>query len=84
MSDVEVKTQNATPPNPAPAPEFAAASQPSYAHTLFLGPDGLRPGWGFAFYVAMFYPLLVVADRHRTNLALAHRSIRDLCAGFPA
>jgi hypothetical protein len=28
--------------------------------------------------------LLVVADRHRTNLAMAHRSIRDLCAGFPA
>jgi hypothetical protein len=26
--------------------------------------------------------LLVVADRHRTNLALAHRSIRDLCASF--
>lgn len=28
--------------------------------------------------------LLIVADRHRTNLALAHRSLRDLCAGFPA
>jgi hypothetical protein len=28
--------------------------------------------------------LLVVADRHRTNLALAHRSIRELCASFPA
>jgi len=25
-----------------------------------------------------------VADRHRTNLAMAHRSIRDLCASFPA
>jgi hypothetical protein len=28
--------------------------------------------------------LVVVADRHRTNLALAHRSLRDLCASFPA
>src|SRR3984957_18526457 len=28
--------------------------------------------------------LLVVAGRHGTNLALAHRSIRDLCASFPA
>ena len=28
--------------------------------------------------------LLVVADRHRTNLGMAHRSIRDLCASFPA
>jgi hypothetical protein len=28
--------------------------------------------------------LLVVVDRHRTNLAIAHRSIRDLCASFSA
>jgi hypothetical protein len=28
--------------------------------------------------------LLIVADRHRTNLAMAHRSLRDLCASFPA
>jgi hypothetical protein len=28
--------------------------------------------------------LLVVADRHRTNLALAHRTLRDICASFPA
>ena len=28
--------------------------------------------------------LLVVTDRHRTNLALAHRSVRDLCASYPA
>ena len=26
--------------------------------------------------------LLVIADRHRTNLAMAHRSIRDFCASF--
>jgi len=26
--------------------------------------------------------LLVIADRQRTNLAMAHRSIRDFCAGF--
>jgi uncharacterized protein len=35
-------------------PEFAVATQPSYARTLFLGPEGLRPGWGLAFYVAAF------------------------------
>lgn len=28
--------------------------------------------------------LLVVADRHRTNLALAHRSLRDICASIPS
>jgi hypothetical protein len=26
--------------------------------------------------------LLVIADRQRTNLAMAHRSIRDCCASF--
>ncbi len=26
--------------------------------------------------------LLVMADRQRTNLAMAHRSIRDFCASF--
>lgn len=28
--------------------------------------------------------LLIVADRHRTNLAMAHRALRDLCASFPS
>jgi membrane protease YdiL (CAAX protease family) len=44
-------------PNPAstpPGPEFAVATQPSYAQTLFIGPEGLRLGWGLAFYVAAF------------------------------
>jgi len=39
------------------APSFAAASEPSYARTLFLGPDGLRAGWGLAFYVGAFLAL---------------------------
>jgi CAAX protease family protein len=39
------------------APAFTAATQPSYAHTLFLGPGGLRPGWGIAFYFLMYYGL---------------------------
>jgi membrane protease YdiL (CAAX protease family) len=47
-------------------PEFTV--QPSYARTLFLGPDGLKPGWGFAFYVAMFYPLQFVATRWAMSL----------------
>jgi uncharacterized protein len=53
---------SASPPDPSAAPNFAADAQPSYARTLFLGPDGLRPGWGFAFYVAMWYPLRGLAD----------------------
>lgn len=58
MSNVETQPERnpaqAVPAAPQ-APEFAAATEPSYARTLFLGPDGLRPGWGFAFYVLMFY-----------------------------
>jgi uncharacterized protein len=42
---------------PTSAPEFSAASQPSYARVLFLGPQGLRPGWGFAVYVVAFFLL---------------------------
>jgi uncharacterized protein len=45
---------------PDSAPNLAAAIQPSYARTVFLGPDGLRPGWGFAFYGLMFYVLQFV------------------------
>jgi hypothetical protein len=27
---------------------------------------------------------LIVVDRNRTNLAMAHRSLRDICESFPA
>jgi uncharacterized protein len=57
MSDVENKTDSHPLQDAAPAPDFAAATQPSYARALLLAPEGLRPGWGFAFYMAMFYPL---------------------------
>ncbi len=53
----------------AAAPSFAAATQPSYARTLFFFRDGgrnderesLRAGWGFAFYALTFYLLQRVA-----------------------
>jgi uncharacterized protein len=43
---------------------FAAATLPSYAHTLFFhrGGDGLRPGWGFLFYAVSYYLLQRVAN----------------------
>jgi membrane protease YdiL (CAAX protease family) len=50
------------------APTFAAATQPSYVRTLFLGPDGLRAGWGLAFFVLTFLPLQLAAVR----IAWAH------------
>jgi uncharacterized protein len=43
------------------APDFAGAVQPSYWRTLFLGSRGLRSGWSFVFYAAMFYPLQLLA-----------------------
>src|ERR1700693_2929342 len=60
MSDLDTNTGRTSPSSPATTsstPDFAVATQPSYTRTLFIGPDGLRPGWGFTFYVAMFYPL---------------------------
>lgn len=50
-------------------PSFAAAAQPSYAHTLFFVRDGgrdgdrdcLRAGWGLAFYALAFCLLQRVA-----------------------
>src|SRR5579871_3507848 len=57
MSDIQSNLDHASPEDSPPAPAFAAATQPSYVRTLFLGPEGLRPGWGFAFYVAIFYAL---------------------------
>jgi membrane protease YdiL (CAAX protease family) len=43
------------------APDFAV--QPSYVRTVFLGPDGLRAGWGFEFYVLMLYVLRFIVGR---------------------
>jgi membrane protease YdiL (CAAX protease family) len=45
--------------------------QPSYVRTVFFDPDGgLKAGWGFASYVAMFYPLQFVASRSANSLNL--------------
>src|SRR5215475_12272066 len=58
-------------PSEANGPDFTSVvSQPSYARTLFFGPQGLRPGWGFAFYVAMFYPLQYAAAKWMASLNL--------------
>src|ERR1700676_579192 len=64
MSDLDTNKENASSLGPAPTPavpDFSVATQPSYTSTLFVGPDGLRPGWGLAFYVAMFYLLQKLA-----------------------
>jgi hypothetical protein len=69
-----------SPESPQPdrltAPTFAAGVQPSYAHTLFLGPDGLRPGWGLAFYLVMFYPLHRLTSEWMFDWASKYVSLR--------
>ena len=59
MADLEIngQSQKEHPELHKGSPEFAVASAPSYARTLFLGPDGLRPGWGLAFYGVSFLVL---------------------------
>jgi uncharacterized protein len=56
MSEFQIKPEAPTQTRPS-SPQFDVASQPSYAHTLFFGSDGLRPGWGLAFYVLGFFAL---------------------------
>jgi CAAX protease family protein len=75
MIDSETKGQNDSAAGSASSgngPEFAAAAAPSYVRTLFLGPDGLRPGWGLLFYGVTFFAL--------QNLAAAAAWSRDLGA----
>jgi hypothetical protein len=73
MGELQTNPESTSAPTPTPAPstpDFAVATQPSYARTLFLGPDGLRPGWGLAFYVAMYYPLQQLAVGLASSLDL--------------
>jgi uncharacterized protein len=60
MSDLESNTGGGTAAGPTPSlsgPDFAVVHQPSYARTVFLGPEGLRAGWGIAFYLLTFFLL---------------------------
>jgi len=70
MSDLETGTSNSSPRPSPPTPSFAAATAPSYVHTVFWGPDGLRAGWGFLFYLIAF----LLLQRFAVQLAWA----RDL------
>ncbi len=72
MRDLEVNTESGPTASPTSAgvPEFAVVLQPSYVRTVFLGPQGLRAGWGLAFYLVAFLPLqrLAVDLAWRRNL----------------
>ena len=62
MSDLEIEKGKGEFNAPRPTdPAFAAATAPSYAQILFWGSDGLRPGWGFLFYIIAFLTLQALA-----------------------
>jgi len=61
MNEREIEAKDGPAPAQPSSPVFAAATAPSYAHTLFFGQDGLRPGWGFGFYVITFLLLQKLA-----------------------
>ena len=63
MSDREIDAEGDSTSARATNPTFAAATAPSYVDTLFWGPDGLRPGWGLAFYSLAFLALQSLAAR---------------------
>ena len=68
MSDLEIDVKDSPGAGLPQTPTFATANEASYAHTLFIGPDGLRPGWGFAFYVVAF----LMIQQFAVQLAWAH------------
>ncbi len=65
MSDIQTnETDGTSQERPVPGvsgPDFSGAMSSSYARTVFLGPDGLRPGWGIAFYLVTFLALQRIA-----------------------
>ncbi len=85
MTDLENTPGPDSPPeSQPPAPDFAAATQPPYVRTLLFGPDGLRPGWGFAFYVVMSYFLYWLAndleERYGPAGSLRSMMLEEFCA----
>jgi len=50
-------------------PSFSTGEQPPYIRTLFLGPDGLRPGWALLLYLVLYLVL------QPSLLALVYASI---------
>ena len=61
MDERENNAEQVTAADSTAVPDFSAAHQAPYARTLFLGPEGLRWGWGLAFYLVMFFPLRSLA-----------------------
>lgn len=68
MSDLETDVKRHSGAGSSQEPKFAAGTEPPYAHDLFFGPDGLRPGWGFVFYLVAFLAI----QKFAVQLAWVH------------
>jgi uncharacterized protein len=61
------------------APGFGV--QPSYVRSVFMDAHGLKGGWGFAFYVAMYYPLQFVVSRWVGSVELGAGGLWSMMLG---
>ena len=79
MTDSATDPQLPTAPDPAPLSSPPAPRPDWYTH-LFLGPEGLRPGWGLVLYVVLFRVMLTAAQTllRPTVHRLAHTVWQDL------
>jgi len=64
----ELEKERSEPGITGASPQFVAASQASYVRTLLLDAQGLRPGWGFGFYVVAF----LILQQFASALAWRH------------
>ena len=69
MTDISHTNEAKAPPDSALA-SLSSPPPPSYAQTLLFGPDGLRPGWGLAIYVLVFFCLEFLAGEWEGSWSL--------------
>jgi hypothetical protein len=79
----EINKQETESGSPAPEPGFPPLPRP-FIVSVFIGPDGLRPGWRVVLYFAMFFLLSVglgafIPLRNLKPLPLIWRLLADEC-----
>ncbi len=93
MTDSTTDPQLPNMPDPSPLASLAAP-KPDWLTHLFLGPEGLRPGWGLLLYVALFRILILMAQAllrptmHRLAPTVWHDFLQNViiaaCVVLPA
>ena len=93
MTDSETNSQFSVAPDPAAQPSQFNPPSDSLRR-IFLGPEGLRPGWGLLLYVVLFRLMITVAQvllrpmMHRLTHTLWHDFLQNVvvaaCIVLPA